>query len=130
MHVIESRSLVRMLRAFLLLLLVLIPLSAEAREAREKARIEHLISSVEKLSGAKFIRNGTEYDPKKAGEHLRMKLGKAGDKVKTAENFIDGIAAKSSVSGKPYKIRKPDGTLVTTSSYFYALLKEYDEANP
>ncbi len=117
------------LRAIFLIALCLIPLTADAREAKETARIEHLISTIEKLSGAKFIRNGTEYDPKKAGEHLRMKLKKGGDRVKTAENFIDGIAAKSSFSGKPYKISKPDGTVVTTSSYFYALLKEYDEAN-
>ncbi len=127
MHFSESRYLIRKLRVFLLLLL-LIPLTAHAREAKENARIEHLISSIEKLSGAKFIRNGTEYDPKKAGEHLRMKLEKGGDKVKTAENFIDGIAAKSSTSGKSYQIRKPDGTLVTTSAYFYARLKEYDQA--
>jgi hypothetical protein len=59
-----------------------------------------------------------------------MKLDKADEKIKTAENFIDGIAAKSSTSGKTYQIRKPDGTLVTTSAYFYALLKEYDQANP
>ena len=124
------KKLSRALGTLCFLAICLIPLTAHAREAKESARIEHLISSVEKLSGAKFIRNGTEYDPKKAGEHLRMKLGKAGEKVKTAENFIDGIAAKSSISGKPYKIRKPDGTLVTTSSYFYALLKEYDAANP
>ena len=104
----------------------MVPLTAHAREAKENARIEHLISSVEKLSGATFIRNGTEYDPKKAGSHMRMKLDKAGHKVKTAENFIDGIAAKSSSSGKPYQIRKSDGTLITTSAYFYALLKEHD----
>lgn len=116
------------LRAIFFMALCFIPLTAQAREAKENARIEHLISSIEKLSGAKFIRNGTEYDNKKAGEHLRMKLKKGGDKVKTAENFIDGIAAKSSVSGKDYKIRKPDGSLVTTSSYFYARLKEYDAA--
>jgi hypothetical protein len=75
----------------LLLLLCLIPITAHAREASESARIEHIISSVEKLSGAEFIRNGTEYDPKKAGEHLRMKLDKAGDRVKTAENFINAL---------------------------------------
>jgi hypothetical protein len=49
-------------------------------------------------------------------------------RIKTAENFIDGIAAKSSTSGKTYQIRKPDGTLVTTSAYFYARLKEFEEA--
>ena len=123
----QVQKLSRSLGAILFLVLCLIPMTADAREAKETARIEHLISSVEKLSGSKFIRNGTEYEPKKAGEHLRMKLDKAGDKVKTAENFIDGIAAKSSTSGKPYQIRKSDGTLVNTSAYFYARLKEYDQ---
>jgi hypothetical protein len=127
---IKNRGSLLPFRAILLILLCLIPMAAEAREAKENARIEHLISSVEKLAGAKFIRNGTEYDPDKAGSHLRMKLEKAGDKIKSAENFIDGIAAKSSTSGKPYQIRKPDGNLVTTNVYFYARLKEYDQANP
>ena len=123
-----QNSFTHSLGAILFLVLCLIPLTADAREAKENARIEHLISSVEKFSGSKFIRNGTEYEPRKAGEHLRMKLEKGGEKVKTAENFIDEIAAKSSVSGKPYQIRKPDGTLVTTSAYLYARLKEYDAA--
>lgn len=127
---IKNRGSFLPFRTILLMLLCLIPLAAEAREAGENARIEHLISSVEKLTGAKFIRNGTEYDPDKAGSHLRMKLDKADEKIKTAENFIDIIAAKSSTSGKPYQIRKPDGTLVNTSVYFYARLKEYDQANP
>lgn len=92
-------------------MLCLIPIAAQAREAKQDARIEHLISTVESYKGAVFIRNGTEYDTKAAASHLRMKLGKAGDKVKTAEDFISGIASKSSISGKAYKIRKPDGTL-------------------
>lgn len=121
---------IRQLQVFLLLLFILIPITAHAREAKQTARIDHLISSVEKLQGAKFIRNGTEYEPKDAADHLRMKLGKAGDKVKTAEDFIDGIASKSSISKKPYQIRKADGTLVTTSAFFNARLSEYDKAKP
>lgn len=116
--------------AMLALLLVLIPSTAFARDAKQDARIEHLISAVEKLKGAVFIRNGTEYDPKAAGSHLRMKLKKGGDRVKTAEDFIDGIAAKSSTSGKPYQIRMADGTFTNTSPFFYARLKEYDKAHP
>jgi len=118
------------LRILLALLLCLIPITAHARDARQDARINHLIDSVESLKGAVFIRNGTEYDTKAAGSHLRTKLGKAGDKVKTAEDFIDGIASKSSVSGKAYQIRKPDGTVLDTRPYFYKMLKEYDKAHP
>lgn len=118
------------LAALFALLVCLIPSVAFAREAKQDARIEHLISHVESLKGAVFIRNGTEYDTKEAGGHLRMKLGKAGDKVKTAEDFIDGLASKSSATGKPYRIRKPDGTVVDTKPYFYTKLKEYDKAQP
>lgn len=111
-------------------LVCLIPATAFARDAKQDARIEHLISAVEKLKGAVFIRNGTEYDPKAAGSHLRMKLKKAGDRVKTAEDFIDGIAAKSSTSGKPYQIRMSDGSVTDTEPYFRARLGEYDKEHP
>ncbi len=114
----------------LLMLFILGSVTAHARDAKENSRINHLLKSVENLEGAVFIRNGTEYKPKDAVSHLRMKLDKAGDKIKTAENFIDGLASKSSVSGKAYQIRKSDGTKVTTSAFFYARLKEYDKANP
>lgn len=117
-------------RIILAALLCLIPIAAHAREANQDARIGHLIGSVEELKGAVFIRNGTEYDTKAAAAHLRMKLGKAGDKVKTAEEFIDALASKSSVSGKPYQIRKADGTVVDTRPFFYTRLKEYDKAHP
>ncbi len=118
----------RLFGAFLMLFFLAV--SASARDAKQDARIDHLISHVESLEGAVFIRNGAEYDTKAAGGHLRMKLGKAGDKVKTAEDFIDGIAAKSSTSGKPYQIRKPDGTVVETKPYLYSKLKEYDKEHP
>ncbi len=118
------------IRMILALLLCLIPIAAHARDAKQDARIEHLISNVESLKGAVFIRNGTEYDTKAAGSHLRMKLGKAGRRVKTAEQFIDGLASKSSFSGKPYQIRKADGAVVDTRPYFYTRLKEYDKGHP
>jgi hypothetical protein len=58
----------------LLLLLLLNPGVLGAKDAREEKRIEHLLQTVESLKGAAFIRNGTEYDAKDAGKHLRMKL--------------------------------------------------------
>lgn len=116
--------------AFLILLFLALTAGASAREAKEDARIEHIISAVEKLPGAVFIRNGTDYDPKEAGAHLRMKLEKAGDRVKTAEDFIDGIAAKSSISGKPYRIRMADGSVTDTAPYLRSRLGEYDKAQP
>jgi hypothetical protein len=110
-------------------LLVLVMSSALwARDAREEKRIEYLLETVESLKGAAFIRNGTEYNAKDAGKHLRMKLAKAGDRVKTAEDFIEGCASRSSLSGDAYKIRLPDGTITDTAPFLRAKLREYDDA--
>jgi hypothetical protein len=96
-----------------------------ARDNIEKKKIEFLISSVENLKGAKFIRNGSEYEGKKAAEHLRMKLQKAGDNVQTADDFIRLCASKSFITGKPYMIRLSDGKTIKSEEYFRKKLKEY-----
>ena len=67
-----------------------------AQDNIEKKKIEFLISSVENLKRAKFIRNGSEYDGKEAAEHLRMKLQNA-LVVETADDFIRLCASKSSI---------------------------------
>ncbi|HEX2770620.1 MAG TPA: DUF5329 family protein, partial [Geobacteraceae bacterium] len=71
-----------------------------AQDNIERKKIDFLISSVDNLKGAKFIRNGAEYDGKESAEHLRMKLQKAGGKVQTADDFIRLCASKSFISGK------------------------------
>lgn len=75
----------------------------------ESQKIEHLLKYVESLKGAMFIRNGESHPPAEAAAHLRMKWEKAGNKVKTAVDFIEICASKSSMSGKPYMIKMPDG---------------------
>ncbi len=114
----------------ILLLLVFIHGPASARDQQETDRIEYLISSVETLQGAAFIRNGTEHDARSAAEHLRLKLRRAGERVKTAEDFIKYCGSKSSLSGKPYKIRFRDGTLMETEAFFRDKLKTFKEIRP
>jgi hypothetical protein len=97
-----------------------------AQDNIEKKKIEFLISSVENLKGAKFIRNGTEHDGKEAAEHLRMKLQNDVGKVKTADDFIRLCASKSYISGKPYLIRSSDGKTIQSEKYFREKLKEYN----
>ncbi len=91
----------------------------------EKKKIEFLISSVENLQGAIFIRNGSEYDGKKAAEHLRLKLKNAGDRVQTADDFIRLCASRSYITGKPYMIKLSNGKTVKSEGYFRKKLKEY-----
>jgi hypothetical protein len=96
---------------------------ANAAEPREIVKIDYLISAIAELKGAKFIRNSKEYDTKAATEHLRLKLRAAGDRVKTADDFIELCASRSSVSGKPYRIRFSDGTEMEAGVFFSSRLK-------
>ena len=100
--------------------------AVSAQDNIEKKKIEFLLSSVENLKGAKFIRNGSEYDDgKAAAEHLRMKLKTAGSRVKTADDFIRLCASQSYITGKPYMIRLSNGKTIKSEEYFREKLKEY-----
>jgi len=105
-----------------------VPLGAAgaAVPANETERIEYLIQSIEQLSNAKFIRNGSTYDAKPAADHLRLKWREAGARIKTAQQFIELCASRSSVSGQPYRIRFADGSIVTSEAFLRAKLKELE----
>jgi hypothetical protein len=102
---------------------------ADARSPVEDARIEYLLAAVTSLHDAQFIRNGTAYDSTAAVKHLRSKLGVAGTRVETAEDFIRYCASESSISGKPYEIRFPDGRVVLSADFLRQKLSEFDAAN-
>jgi hypothetical protein len=99
---------------------------AYAQSRVESEKIQYLISSIENLAGAKFIRNGSEYEGKKAADHLRMKLKKAGSRIKTAEDFIRLCASQSYLSGQPYTIRFADGKTMKAVDYFRDRLTKYN----
>jgi hypothetical protein len=109
----------------LLMLVFLMGGYAHAQDSGEVAKIRYLIESVETLPGATFIRNGDEYDAKKAADHLRLKLKTAGNRVKTAEDFIRLCGSKSSVTGKAYRIRFSDGTTLDAETFFRKRLKAF-----
>lgn len=96
-----------------------------AQENLEQKKIEFLISSIENLNGAKFIRNGSEYTGNEAAEHLRMKLQKAGGRVQTADDFIRICASSSYLSGQPYLIKSADGKMQKSAEFLGKKLKEY-----
>jgi Family of unknown function (DUF5329) len=107
-------------------ILAIFSVAVSGQDNIEKKKIEFLLSSVENLKGAKFIRNGSEYDDgKAAAAHLRMKLKNAGGRVQTADDFIRLCASKSFLSGKPYMIRLSNGKTITSEKYFQEKLKEY-----
>jgi len=111
----------------LLILAAVLPCSLWARDAREQARIDFLIHGVETATNVKFVRNGSEYDGVAGAKHLRMKLDFAGERVKTAEDFVKYCASESSFTHQKYKIRAADGTMMDAAVYFYAKLREFGE---
>jgi hypothetical protein len=102
---------------------------AMAAPLSEQQKIDALIHSVETVPGAQFIRNGSSYDAKAAVEHLQMKRRYAGNHIKTASDFIELCASRSSMTGLPYKIRFADGKTQDAAEYFHARLKQI-EAQP
>jgi hypothetical protein len=89
----------------------------------ERDRIEALLDAVGS-SEVVFIRNGKEYEGQEAAAHLRRKLDHADGRVRTAEQFIEHIASKSSMSGKPYQVRLPDGRTVDNAVWLKERLSE------
>ncbi len=116
-------SMTRIIPIWVMVLLSLMAGNAYGRDPREAAKIDALIDAVETLEGAKFIRNGQEYNARAAADHLRLKLRTAGDRVKTADDFIRLCGSQSSLSGEKYRIRFADGTTVNAEVFFRKKLK-------
>jgi len=94
----------------------------------EPAKIQQLIALV-RSSNLVFIRNGKEYSPADAAEHLASKAESAADPKMTAREFIQKHASFSSQSGEPYVVRLPDGKTMPASDWLLARLAEI-EAGP
>ena len=104
--------------------------SAGEQNNAEK-EILHLFEYL-KQSNCEFNRNGSWYSANDAVKHLKTKyryLVKKG-LIKTAEQFIERAASRSSMSGKPYLVKCGDSKPVQTSEWFNDELKrireEYD----
>ncbi len=92
---------------------------------RERARITALLDAVEH-SGAKFVREGKEYSAVQGRKHLARKLRHAGERVKTAEDFIESIASRSSTTGRPYFVRLVNGEKMESGAWMRQRLAEID----
>jgi hypothetical protein len=92
----------------------------------ESQKIDRLIAAIESLPNAMFVRNGDEHTAAEAAEHLRNKLSAAGDRIQTAEDFIDQIASGSSLSGKAYLIRMGDSHTITAEEFLQQELQKLE----
>jgi hypothetical protein len=100
--------------------------ATDGTPASEDEKIKTLISRIESLSEAKFVRNGTAYDAKTAGQFLRAKWDSQKSEIRSARDFIEKVASKSSTTGKPYLIRQPDGREIESSEYLSGELKKLE----
>jgi hypothetical protein len=102
---------------------------AEKIASAESAKIEALISHVEKLPDATFIRNDSNYDAKSAAKFLRGKWRANEKEIKTATDFIAKVATGSSTTGKPYRIRFKDAREIACAEYLTTELKKLEAAS-
>jgi len=86
--------------------------------------IEALIQRVATARGVTFIRNGSEYTAADAATHLRRKLRAADGKITTPEQFIDALGSRSSMSGRPYRVRLADGREMDSATWLNGLLRD------
>jgi hypothetical protein len=95
----------------IILMTFMVPCMAVANPDNTDREIRHLLAYI---AGAecRFIRNGKEYGPEEARKHIQKKYEYARSRIKTTEDFIRGVASKSSMSGKPYKVRCNDQTML------------------
>jgi Family of unknown function (DUF5329) len=112
----------------LLIALVVTPsiLRAQNLSATEKQKIEALIKEVGDLKDAKFVRNGSTYEPATAVRFLRGKWDANKFEVESASDFVDKVASKSGTSGKPYLLRFKDGKEMTSREFLLAELKKIE----
>ncbi|MGA9334154.1 MAG: DUF5329 family protein [Rudaea sp.] len=103
---------------------------ALGQQGIEQHKIEYLISAIADLKGARFIRNGHEFDSLRAVEHLRLKLRLSKSHIKTAEDFINRCATASSISGEKYRIRLADGRIVESAVFLRDMLAAYPTQEP
>jgi hypothetical protein len=92
------------------------------------AEIDYLLKAVGS-SGCEFIRNGERHDSREAEDHLRMKYRKAKSYAPTSEKFIDRLASKSYLSGKPYFIECASEERIASGQWLMQRLIEYRAAS-
>jgi hypothetical protein len=100
--------------------------AAEPTEAQVEAN--YLLGFVE-ASGCDFYRNGTRYDATQAGEHLRKKYAVliSSGMPSSTEAFIDKVASRSSLTGRPYEVSCAGKAREATAMWLREELVRYRE---
>jgi hypothetical protein len=92
------------------------------------AEIDHLLEYIGKAQ-VTFIRNGQEYTPTEAVDHLQKKRQHFVKEIKSAEDFVALAATKSLVSGQAYQVKSQDGQTQQCSLWLIAELQRFRKEN-
>ena len=94
-----------------------------------QVEISFLLTEVAK-SNCEFYRNGRWYDGKRAAAHLQDKYGSSlyAQRISSADEFIEAVATRSSLSGKAYAIRCAGSVVVPSALWFRERLAAYRQA--
>jgi len=95
-----------------------------AESGQMQREINHLINRVQH-SGCTFIRNGKEYTPEEAAEHILNKYDHFKDKITNTEAFIAFCATKSILTNQPYKMSCPGQNLVESKDWLLMELRRF-----
>lgn len=102
----------------------------EGLSATSRTEIEHLLAYLG-TSGCQFNRNGDWYDAKAATGHINDKyqylLGK--NKIASTDDFIEGAATRSSMSGKAYLVKCGNAEVVESGTWFRSELDKFRKSH-
>jgi hypothetical protein len=98
--------------------------STPAAARTPAAEIDALIDRVAHAKGVVFIRNGSEHTAAEAARHLQRKREAADGRIRTPEQFIETLGSRSSMTGRPYRVRLPDGREMDSATWLKGLLRD------
>lgn len=88
------------------------------------AEIDALIARVAQSRDVTFIRNGSGHTATEAATHLQRKRAAAHVAFDSAEQFIDAVGTRSSLTGRAYRVRTQDGKEIDSAVWLRGLLRE------
>jgi hypothetical protein len=92
----------------------------------QKLEVEHLLSFV-KTSPCKINRNGDLYKGNEAISHIKRKYEYFKSDIKTAEQFIEYAATKSTLSGRYYMVKCGESKSFKTKEWLLEELQKYSK---
>ncbi len=92
----------------------------------EKIKIRYLIEAIRR-SSLTFIRNGDSHKGAEAAAHLLWKYSQTEARVKTARDFIEGVASQSMPSGNQYLLKLSENKTYPLRDVLYNELERLEQ---